>query len=87
MTNNWIYWKLNLLVFASNTILTYLFSFSLIIDSYFLIPVVIAQVFNSIAELVIPIGILGKEAKAQIEAHSVILHLKQENFEYNLQLY
>ena len=31
---------------------------------YFLIPAVIAQIFNLIAELVIPIGIPIKEGKA-----------------------
>ena len=45
--------------FANNTILSWFF-FLLIIELYFLIPAFIAQVFNfknSIAELVIPIGI------------------------------
>ena len=31
-----------------------------------------AQILNPIAELVIPIGILSKEAKAEIEIHPVI---------------
>ena len=33
--------------------------------SYFLIPAVIVQIFNSIAELVIPIAIPTKEAKSE----------------------
>ena len=45
--------------------------FFLIIDLYFLIAAVIAQIFNPIAELVIPIGIPTKEAKAEMETHPV----------------
>ena len=52
--------------FANNTILSCLFFFFLIIDLNLLIPAVIAQVFNPIAELVIPIGIPIKEAKTEI---------------------
>ena len=52
--------------FASNTIeLCFSFLF-LIIDLWFLIPLVIAQIFNPIAELLIPIGIPIKEAKSEI---------------------
>ena len=43
--------------FANNTILSLFFFFFLIIDLYFLIPAVIAQIFNPVAELVIPMGI------------------------------
>ena len=39
----------------------------LIIDLYFLIPPAIAQIFNPIAELAIPIGIPSKETKSEIE--------------------
>ena len=49
-----------------------LFLFFLIINLYFLIPAVITQIFNPIAELAIPIGIPTKEAKAEIETHPVI---------------
>ena len=52
------------LVFANNTILSYFFFFSLIFVLYFLILVAIVQIFNPIAELVIPIGIPSKEANA-----------------------
>ena len=41
-----------------------------------LIPAVIAQVFNHIAELVIPIGIPTKDAKAGTEAHPVLVEAK-----------
>ena len=40
-------------------------------DLYFLIPAVIAQMFNPVEELVIPIGIPTKEVKAEIEIHQV----------------
>ena len=39
----------------------------------FLTPVDIPQIFNPIAELVIPIGIPIKEAKGEMEAHPVIV--------------
>ena len=41
------------------------FIFLLIIDLYFLIPVVIAQIFILSAEFVIPIGMPKKEAKGR----------------------
>ena len=59
--------------FASNTILSCFSFYLLTIDLYFLIPAVIAQVFNPIAELVIPIGIPTKEAKVETETHPVIV--------------
>ena len=60
------------------TILFYHASFSLflITDLYFLIPAVFAQIFNPTAELIIPIGIPTKEAKAEIEKHPVIVEAK-----------
>ena len=46
-------------------------------DLYFLIPAAIAQISNSIAELIIPIaGIPSKEAKIEIELHPVIVEAK-----------
>ena len=48
-----------------------LFVLFLIIDLYFLIPAVTAQIFNTTAELAIPIGIPIKEAKSEIETHPV----------------
>ena len=62
--------------FANNTILLCFFFFFLIIDLYFLIAAVIAQIFDPIAELVIPIAIPTKEAKAKIEVHPVIVEPK-----------
>ena len=47
-----------------------------IIDLYFLIPAAIAQAFNPIAEVIIPIGISSKEAKAEIEIHPVTVVVK-----------
>ena len=55
------------LVFAKNTILSCFFFFFLIIELYILIPVGIAQVFNSISELVIPIGIATKKQKQKLK--------------------
>ena len=43
----------------------------LFVDLYFVIPAVIAQIFNSTAELIISIGIPTKEAKAEMEIHAV----------------
>ena len=40
------------------------------------ISAVIAQSFNPIAQLVLPIGIPSKEAKAEIEIHPVIVETK-----------
>ena len=60
-----------MLVFANNTILSCLLFFSLIIDLYFLIPAVIEQILNPIAELVISIGTTSKEAKAEIEIYPI----------------
>ena len=53
-----------------------MFLFFLIIDLFFLIPAVIAPIFNPIAELVIPVGIPIKEAKAEMETHLVIAEAK-----------
>ena len=61
---------------ANNTISSGFFFFFLIIDLYVLIPAAIAQIFNPIAELVIPIGMSSKEAKAEIEIHPVIAEAK-----------
>ena len=58
--------------FASNTVRSCFFLFFLIIDLYFLIPAVIAQIFDPIAEFVISLGIPIKEEKAEIGIHPVI---------------
>ena len=52
--------------FANNTNLSCFSFFFLIIDLYFLIPAVIAQICNPIAEDVIPIGIPRKEEKQKL---------------------
>ena len=57
------------LEFANNTISSRFFFIFLIIDLYFLVPAVIA-------EIVISIGIPSKEAKAEIEIHRVITEAK-----------
>ena len=59
--------------FANNIILSCFFFFSLIIDLYSLIPAVIAQILNPVAELVIPTRIPTKEEKAEMETHPVIV--------------
>ena len=43
-----------------------------------LIPAAITQIFNPIAELVIPTGILRKESKAEIEIHPVIVKAQKK---------
>ena len=56
-------------VFTGNSILSCFFSFFscfLIVGLFRLIPAVIAQIFNPTVELIIPIGIPTKEAKAEI---------------------
>ena len=62
-----------LILISNNNILSCFFFFFLIIDLYFLIPAAIAEIFIPIAELVIPIGISSKEAKAEIEIYAVIV--------------
>ena len=47
--------------------------FFLFFELYVLIPAVITQISTSIAEIVIPIEIPTKEAKAEIETHPVII--------------
>ena len=59
--------------FANNTILSCFFFYFFIIDLYFIIPPATAHIFCSIEEIVIPIGIQIKEAKAEIETHSVVV--------------
>ena len=62
--------------FAGSTIKSCMLFFFLIIDLYLLIPAVLAQTFNPIAELAISIGIPTKEAKAEIEIHLVTAEAK-----------
>ena len=58
--------------FANKTIFSCSLFF-LIIYLYLLIPAVITQIFNPIANLVIPIGIPTKETKSEIGTHPVIV--------------
>ena len=60
----------------SNNILSWFFFFFLIIYLNYLIPAVIAQMFNPVAESVIFIGIPIKEAKAEMETYPVIVEAK-----------
>ena len=62
--------------FGNDIVLSCFFSCFLFIGLYFLIPVVIMQIFNPFAELVVPIGIPAKEAKANMETHPVIVEIK-----------
>ena len=57
------------MVFANNTILLHFFpSFFLIIGLYILIAVPVRKMFHPTTELIIPIGILTREAKAEMES-------------------
>ena len=58
--------------YAKNTILSWCFFFFFIINLCILILGAIAQIFNPISDLVIPTGILSKEAKSEIEIYPVI---------------
>ena len=52
-----------------------MFLFIFLIGLYLLIPAVITQIFNPIAELVIHIKIPTKEAKKEIETNPVIVEI------------
>ena len=62
------------LVFVNNIILSCLLFF--LVDSYFQISAVAAQIFNPSAELGMSIGILSNEAKPEIETHPVTAEAK-----------
>ena len=64
------------LYFPNIIILLCFFFFFLLLTYIFFISSVIAQIFNHIAELVIPIRIPSKEAKAEIEINPVIIKAK-----------
>ena len=57
--------------FTNNTILSCFFFFFFIIYLWFLIPADVAQISNSIPELVITIRIPSKETKEDIGIHAV----------------
>ena len=75
------------LSFPNNTILSCVFFFFLIIDLYCLIPAVIAKIFISTAELVIPTETQTNETNAEIEMEAVFLKLEQASFQHNLNTY
>ena len=57
------------LVFANNAISSFFFVFFLIIDSCFLILVIIVQIFNPIVELKMTLEISIKDAKEELVIH------------------
>ena len=59
--------------FANDIILSFFSLFFLFVNLYFLIPAVVTQVFNPIAELVISIWKPTKEAKEETKTHPVII--------------
>ena len=68
------------LSFYNNTILLCFFFFFFIIDLYFLIPAIIAQIFIPTEELVIPTLISTNEANVKIEIQLVIVETKISQF-------
>ena len=62
--------------FTNNTILSCSFLFFFIIDLYFLIPAVIAKIFNPIAELVMRTGTPINESNAEMETQLLIVDIK-----------
>ena len=73
------------MVFAKNTILCFFIFFW--IDFYFLIPAVIANIFNPIVEPAIPAGTPTNKAKAKIESTPLMGETKMRKssrkFEFN----
>ena len=66
------------LAFPSNTILFWFFLFFLIIDLYFSVSAVIAQVFIPNAELAIPEGAPTSEVNAQIETQQLTIETENK---------
>ena len=62
--------------FADNTISSCSFFFFLNYWLIILTPAVIVQISNLVAELIISVGILTKEAKAEIETHLIAVKAK-----------
>ena len=61
--------------FGSDNILSCFFLLFLIIDFYLLVPTVVARTFNSLAKLIIPIGIQNEEATAAIETNPLTVEI------------
>ena len=74
------------LVFAKNAISMCFFFFLLIIDLCLLMLAIMAQIFNPILELIIPLEIFTKEAKAQMKIHTVTV-ITKESGQCNSELY
>ena len=70
---------LSKLVYSNNTFSSCLFFFFFIIELYFLIPAVIAQIFNPTTEHVMSTEIQTKEANAEIETQPVTVEAKISN--------
>ena len=64
------------LSFPSNSILSCFLLFFLIIDLYFLIPAVIAHIFNLTAEFAMPTGTPTIEANAEIGTQPLTAEMK-----------
>ena len=62
--------------FANNTSLSCLFFFFFDYWLILLIPAVITQMFNPIAEFTLPTGISNKDAKAEMVTHPVTVETK-----------
>ena len=63
-------------MFVNNAILWCFFFFYLITNFYSLILAIIAQIFNTIVDLIIRLGISIKEAKAEMKIHTVTAKTK-----------
>ena len=68
------------LVFANKAISSCFFYSFLIIDFNFLILVIIAQIFNSIVELIIALEISTKEANVEIEIETLTAKTKVRKY-------
>ena len=67
--------------FANDIILSYFFLFLIIVYLWwFLVPTVITQIFNPVAEILIPVEIPTKEVKAENNTHSVTVKIKISNY-------
>ena len=67
--------------FANDTILSYFFLFLITVYLWlFLVPTVITQIFNPVAELLITVEIPIKEVKAENNRHSVTVQIKISNY-------
>ena len=75
------------LAFVNNAISSCFFFFYLIIDLYFLILAIIAKIINPIVELIMLLEISIKEAKSEMEIHTVAAKSKFRKCSIHLKLY